>query len=239
MTNDDERDQPGSPQPGSPDPALPAEPPASDVPPNDAVPTGGRHAADQDDPQHPPRQGRMRYQDPSNTVPREPTLAESRARQQAEKQQRAAEEAQAAADARRRKIRKRVLIGGGVTVGIVAAVAIGYAVTRPDDVTARCVDENDVVVDDSNCVVEANSSNGYYGGGLYPIFLGVGGAQYHYNYGGSGNIGQRASGGTTVAPKNANVSTPSGKTVSRGGFGVSKGGSSSGGSSSGGSSSGS
>lgn len=220
MTQDDERDHPDHPQQDGPAPDMPgAESPESP---------------------HPPSQGRMRYQDPATAVPREPTLAEQRARQQAAKREQEADEARVAADARRRKIRKRVLIGGGVTVGVVAAVAIGYAVSQPDEVTARCVDANDVVVDDANCTVEATSSNGYYGGGLYPIFIGAGGAQYHYNYGGSGAIGQRASGGTTVAPKNANVSTPSGKSVSRGGFGVSKGGSSSsGGSSSGGSSSGS
>lgn len=181
----------------------------------------------------------MRYQDPETTVAREPTLGERRAREQARKREREAAEAAVAEDARKRKKRKRILIGAGVTVGIAAVAAIGYAATQPDEVQARCVDENDVVVDDNICLTGqevASGHSGYGGGGFFPIFIGAGGRQYHYNYGGSGDIGQRASGGTTVAPNNANVKTPSGSTVSRGGFGVSKsGGSSSGGSSSSGS----
>ena len=188
-----------------------------------------------------PPQGSMRFQD-ETTRPREPTLAERKAREQAERRQREAD-AQAAADAKRsRTRRKRVLIGAGVTVGIVAVIAIGYAISQPDDeVTARCVDDSGVVVDDANCVTPAASSSPYYGGGFYPIFIGAGGAQYHYNYGGSGSIGQPVSGGTTTVPRDTtHVTTASGKsvsgssggssgTVSRGGLGSS----SSGGSSSG------
>ncbi len=142
-------------------------------------------------------------------------------------------------EAASRKKRKRILIGAGVTVGVVALIAVGYAVAGGSDdeeVEARCVDANDVVVDDANCDTPA-PTNSYGGGvGFFPIFIGAGGGQYHYNYGGSGAIGQPASGGTTVVPKSGNVTTPSGKTVSRGGLGVSGGGSSSGGSKSGGSS---
>jgi len=176
----------------------------------------------------------MRFQD-ETTRPREPTLAERKAREQAERRQREAQE-QAEADAQRsRTRRKRILIGAGVTVGLVAVIAIGYAISQPDDeVTARCVDDSGVVVDDSNCVTPAASSGNYHGGGFYPIFIGAGGAQYHYNYGGSGSVGQPVSGGTTTVPRDSTkVTTVSGKNVSvskvtRGGLGSSSSGSSSG-----------
>jgi len=182
-----------------------------------------------------PPQGSMRFQDETSR-PREPTLAERKAREQADRRQREAAE-QAEADAERsRTRRKRILIGAGVTVGLVAVIAVGYAIAQPDDeVSARCVDESGVVVDDSNCVTPAASSSGYHsGGGFYPIFIGAGGAQYHYNYGGSGSLGQPVSGGTTTVPRDSTkVTTVSGKNVSvskvtRGGLGSSSSGSSSG-----------
>lgn len=191
----------------------------------------------------PPPQGSMRFQD-ETTRPREPTLAERKAREQAERRQREAD-AQAAADAERsRTRRKRILIGAGVTVGLVAVIAIGYSISQPDEeVTAHCVDDSGVVVDDANCVTPAASDTHYYGGGFYPIFIGAGGAQYHYNYGGSGSVGQPVSGGTTTVPRDTtHVTTASGKSVSggsasssggsgsvsRGGLGSSSSGSSSG-----------
>ncbi|MBO0850791.1 MAG: hypothetical protein J2P20_15120 [Pseudonocardia sp.] len=168
----------------------------------------------------------MREQDPETTVPREPTLAERRAREQAERRELEAEEARLAEEERRRKIRKRVLVGGGVTVGVAALIAIGYAASQPDEVEARCVDDSNVVVDDNNCVqpAAASSNGAYHSGGFvpFPIFIGGGGRQYHYTYGGTGNVGQVATGGTTVAPKDATVKTQSGRTIQRGGFGVSR-----------------
>lgn len=174
-------------------------------------------------------QGRMRYQDESTNA-REPSVAERRAREQAARREREAEEQRLVAEAASRKKRKRILLGAGVTVGVVALIAVGYAVAQPDEVVeARCVGPDDVVVNDSNCVTPAASSGAYYGGGFFPIFLGGGGRQYYYNYGGGGAIGQRATGGTTVVPRDgARVTTPSGKSISRGGLGVSAGSSSSG-----------
>ncbi len=172
------------------------------------------------------RRGRVNFQD-ENTTPREPTLAEQRAHQQAQKQAIEDEQARLAAEAAAAKKRKRMLIGGGAVAGVAALIAVGYAVSGNDEaVEARCVDENNVVVDDSNCVTPASNSSSYAGGGggfgFFPIFLGGGNRQYHYNYGGSGSIGQTATGGTTVAPKDATVrSATSGRTISRGGFGVS------------------
>jgi hypothetical protein len=198
----------------------------------------------------PRRQGRIRQQD-ENTTPREPTLAERRARERVERRRREEAERQAADEAAGRKKRKRILVGAGVTVGVVALIAIGYSAAAPEDeVQANCVDENGVIVDDSNCATPAPNQT-YTGGGgfaFFPIFIGGGGRQYHYNYGGTGTIGQTVSGGTTTVPKDGTpVRTSSGSsTVSRGGLGVSPksstgtsvGGSKSGGSSSGGSKSG-
>jgi hypothetical protein len=171
----------------------------------------------------------MRFQD-ETTTPREPPLAERRAREVAARRARQAELQRIDDEESARRKRKRVLVGAGVTVGVVALIAIGYRVAQPqEEIVARCVDDDGVVVDDSNCVTPAANSGYYGGGGFYPIFIGTGGRQYHYNYGGTGTTGQRVSGGTTAVPRDsARVTTPSGKTVSRGGLGVSSGSSSSG-----------
>ncbi len=192
----------------------------------------------------PRRRGRVRQQD-EDTTPREPTLAERRARERAARRRREEEEQRAADEAAGRKKRKRIFVGAGVTVGVVALIAVGYAASQPDEeIEAHCVDDAGVVVDDSNCAVPAQNTTATGGGGFafFPIFLGAGGRQYHYNYGGTGTIGQTVSGGTTTVPRDGTpVRTSSGSsTVTRGGLGVSKstsgvGGSSSGGSKSGGS----
>jgi hypothetical protein len=182
--------------------------------------------------------GRMRFQD-ETTTPREPTLAERRAREVAARRAREAERREAEERERSTRKRKRILVGAGVTVGVVALIAVGYSVAQPDEeVQAQCVDEEGVIVDDSNCVTPAASTGTHYGGGFYPIFIGGGGRQYHYTYGGSGSIGQRVQGGTTTVPREGTrVTTSSGRTiagssgssgVSRGGLGVSGGSSSSG-----------
>src|SRR5947199_5524020 len=192
----------------------------------------------------------MRFQD-ENTTPRQTTLAERKAREQAEKRRAEEQRLAEAEDARKRKVKKRVMIGAGVTVGLAAVVGIGYWISAADDQTARCTDEEGVVVDDANCVTPLAGSNtgghsGYYGGGAYPVFIGGGGRQYHYTYGGSGSLGERVTGGTTVVPKDStNVKTytsgrtisggstssssgSDGSTVTRGGLGSSSGGTSSG-----------
>lgn len=179
----------------------------------------------------PRRRGSIRQQD-ENTTPREPTLAERRARARAaslervERRRREEEEQRLADEAVGRKRRnRRILVGAGVTVGVVALIAVGYAAAQPDDeVDAHCVDESGVVVDDSNCATPAPTGN-YHGGGgfgFFPIFIGAGGRQYHYNYGGTGTIGQTVSGGTTTVPRDGTrVRTPSGSsTITRGGLGV-------------------
>jgi hypothetical protein len=180
----------------------------------------------------------MSYQDPSSTTPRPPTLAEQKAREQAERRREAAVAHEAEDAEKSRAKRKRILIGAGVTVGVVAVIAIGYGMSQSGDdaVQATCVGEDGVVVADSNCVTPASNTTYHSRGGFYPIFIGGGGRQYHYNYGGTGGIGQRVSGGTSTVPKSSTrVSTSSGKilsggsnSVTRGGLGSSSGSSSSG-----------
>ena len=149
-----------------------------------------------------PEPGRMRFQD-ETTTPREPTLAERRAREQARRRAAEAEQALRDEDAQRKRKRKRILIGSGVAVGVVAVIAVGYAIAQPDDeVDAQCVDDQTgVVVDDNNCITPAANPTYYHGGGYYPIFIGSGGGQYRYNYGGTGILGQPVSGGTSTPPK--------------------------------------
>jgi len=164
----------------------------------------------------------MRRQDASSTTPREPTLAEQRARRKAEEDARQQEivDREAAEVAERKSGTKRkLLIGSGVTVGVVAVVAAWYAAI-PDEVTAVCTDASQTVVDDQNCDENyARSQPGYYSSGGFYYF---GGSSYRYNYGGTGTVGGRVSGGSYDAPSSrSSVTTKSGNTVQRGGLGVS------------------
>lgn len=174
-------------------------------------------------PRQGPRQtgrGQVRNQEPGKTKPRPPTVAEQRARAQVAQQEREAELAREAEEKRKKKLRKRLLISGGVVVGVVGVVAIWYAAASPDEVDAQCTLDG-VVVDDDYCDDNYVSSHGgYHSGGFFYI----GGNSYRYHYGGpSTPVGQKVSGGSYTMPKGANVSTSSGKVIQRGGFGVSGG----------------
>lgn len=157
----------------------------------------------------------MRFQDPASTTPREPTLAEQRARQKAEQEERERRHAERAAfeeELRQREKRRKLLIGGGVGLGLVGLVAGYYLLATPDEVTAYCVNEEGVVVDDDYC------GDDYHGGGVFF----VGGMQYRHYYGDPGSrLGTRVSGGSYTKPANAHISTRSGSTIQRGGFGIS------------------
>jgi hypothetical protein len=173
-------------------------------------------------PPEPPKRGSMRFQD-SNTQPREPSLAEQRARQQALAQEERDEELARQADAKA-ATRRKILIGSGVTVGLVGLVATFYTVAKPTEVSAVCTDSNGVVQNDDNCDENyVTSHGGHVSGGF--LFLPIGGGgfnSYRYNYGGSGTIGQHVSGGSYDPPSSrANVTTKTGKSVQRGGFGIS------------------
>jgi hypothetical protein len=165
--------------------------------------------------------GSMRFQDQGSTRPRPPTVGEQRARLAAE----AKAEADEVEYARRRKSRRRVMIGGGVVAGIAALVATGYALGSPSETNASCTSNGDDVISaEDNCdETYVRSHGGYSSGGFFFLPIGGGGyRQYQYYYGGNGGpIGSRASGGSYTAPSHSTVKTSSGKTVSRGGFGIS------------------
>ncbi|WP_460865381.1 hypothetical protein [Rhodococcus aerolatus] len=188
-------------------------------------PPGPPAATPPDDPA-----SRVRFQEAGVTQPRPPTVAEARARDKARERRQQADLADAEAR-RRRSRRTKILIGSGAVVGVVGLVAVAYAVVGSDDeVTARCTTSDGVVVEDRFCDGSPNTSG---------IFL-VGGRSYRYNYGGYGSLGQRVSGGSTVYPRGASVSTSSGADVSSTGTTTRRsgsGGSGSGGSSDGGGSS--
>lgn len=203
-TGDDGANRSGAAGDGPSDATPPSGTPADGVPGGDAS------------------RGRIRRQDGS-TAPREPTLAEKRAREQKLAADREAVRLKAA----RSTTTKRVLIGTGATVGVVALIAGIYAASGPSSeevVEARCVDENNVVVPDESCSGTPTNGQVNTGGGFafVPIFFGGGGRQYHYNYGGAGRVGQVATGGTVAAPPSgASVrSGTTGSTISRGGLGV-------------------
>jgi hypothetical protein len=168
----------------------------------------------------------MRFQD-ENTTAKQPSLGEQRARRQAliEEEEREETERQNAEVARSKAgVKRKILIGSGVTVGLVGLVATYYSVLQPKEVTASCTDNNGVVVaDDNNCDETYVSSHGGYssGGFLFLPIPGGGYNSYRYNYGGTGAVGQPVTGGSYTAPSNANVTSKSGKSVQRGGFGIS------------------
>ncbi|SES46348.1 hypothetical protein [Actinokineospora terrae] len=176
-------------------------------------------------PEDEPKRGSVSYQD-ETTRAKKPSVAEQRARRDAQRRQREAEQAAYEEAERKRKKRKRILIGSGVTVGVVALVAVVYAASTPDEVTAQCTTSDGVIVDDDYCdSTYATSHGGYSSGG----FIYIGGSSYRYNYGGSGSVGQKVTGGSYVSPgSDTTVKTNSGKTVQRGGLGVSSGGKSGG-----------
>ncbi|WP_370969979.1 hypothetical protein [Amycolatopsis sp. cg9] len=165
----------------------------------------------------------MRFQD-SNTQPKQPSVAEQRARQQALAQEERDQELARQADAKA-ATRRKILIGSGVTVGLVGLVATFYTVARPTgSVTAVCTDKDGIVQNDDYCDDNyVTSHGGYHSGGFLFLPINTGGYQsYRYNYGGTGTIGQRVSGGSYDAPSSrTSVNTKSGKSVQRGGFGIS------------------
>ncbi|BBX64088.1 hypothetical protein MSAS_32620 [Mycobacterium saskatchewanense] len=166
-----------------------------------------------------PSGGSIRYQDAETSRPRPPKPAELRARKKYEDKQREIEEARLEAEAKRQK-RNRRLIGGAAAIGVVGVVAgLGYWALSPSTVTAQCVQDDPtgqpVIVPDSYCTGHTAGLNG---------FFFFGGHQYRYYYGSSGPVGSRPLGGTTVAPKGATITTKSGSTIQRGGFGSKLGG---------------
>lgn len=161
--------------------------------------------------------GAIRTQEPGVTRPRPATVAEARARDKARKAREVAERfaaEQVASAERKRSQNRKTLMGAVAVVGVVGVVALGYqAFKATPEVTATCVDENNVVVSDSYC---GSGSPGI--GGVF-IFAG---APYRYYYGGAtGGVGTVATGGTLTQPRGTVAKTKSGSSISRGGFGSS------------------
>ena len=182
-------------------------------------------------------QGRIHYQDPDTTTPREPTMAERKARERAERRRDDAERAEQAEAARKSNNRRKVMIGSGVTVGVVALVASFYsAATYSQEANASTqycagVDGRTVAEQEKFCdpkYVQENGGSYNPGTGMFfmPIPLGAGGGMHHYRYGYTPGGAAPPSVGSTVPspnfnkPTDSNVKTKSGNTISRGGFGV-------------------
>lgn len=211
----------------------------------------GKPLANGDDPQHPgdgtgngtddaAQRGRMRYQDAESTTPREPTLAEKRARIAAEQRQQEAAAAELAEAARKTQTRRRVMVGGGVTVGVVALVAAFYSAAeytaQRDAVTQFCaadqpgqtVAQREDLCDEN--YVNTNGGHVNHGTGMFfmPILL-PGGApsgkfnQYRYGYTSPGaaapTVGQSVPSNFSK-PADSNIKNTKGGTVQRGGFGI-------------------
>ncbi|MET8873945.1 hypothetical protein [Nocardia sp. NPDC004604] len=173
----------------------------------------------------------MQRQESGVTQPRPPTVAEARARDKARKRAEEAQQAAAAAAEHKKRTRKRVLIGGVAIVGVAGLVGGGYlaykALTKPDEVTAYCtvIDQNgqEIVTPDDQCETASNAV-GSGAGGAHLLSNGIfiyNGSQYRYYYGGNNTVGKPPTGGTTVQPKGAQITTKSGSTVTRGGLGTS------------------
>ncbi|CAL99508.1 hypothetical protein SACE_0156 [Saccharopolyspora erythraea NRRL 2338] len=187
------------------------------------------------------RRGQMRYQDPESTAPREPTLAEQRARIAAEKRREEKQAAELAEAERKTRTRRRVMIGGGATVGVVALVAAFYQGAAYSQeqaaVTQYCaaVPQNGQVTADQDDFCDenyVNSHHGYvnHGTGMFfmPIFLpggGIGGYnQYRYGYTAPGApapaVGSTVSSPNFTKPSGSTIKDSKGSTVQRGGFGI-------------------
>lgn len=214
---------PGQPVPGEPESGRP-EPQPEPGRPSLSKPSQPREPAQ---PDQPPRPGSIHRQEPGLTQPRPPTVAEARARDKARRKAEAEAQAAAAREEAARRTRKRVMIGGAAVVGVAALVGGGYlayrAIAAPDRVTAYCtvIDENgkETVVEDDRC--SRASSSGHAGVGGIFIYNGM---QYRYYYGGNNTVGQTPTGGTTVKPKGAEITTKSGTVIQRGGLGSKSGG---------------
>jgi len=157
------------------------------------------------EPEEPPVQPGSITEQGADTEARPPSPAAARRRLIAQD----ARERKQAEDARHLKIRKRVMIGSGVAVGVVAIAAIAHWSSPGGTTQAHCVDSNDQPVSASYC------DNGSHVGSFF-FFAG---SQYHYYYGGSLSPSGRYTNGSLSAPKSGAIKTDSGKTIRRGGFG--------------------
>jgi hypothetical protein len=186
-------------------------------------------------------QGRIRYQDAQSTTPREPTLAEQKARQMAEQRRAEAERAEQAAAAAKTAKRRKMMIGGGATVGVVALVAAMYSAS---EVSASanasqqyCAQEQQpgqaVAASPENCDENYVRSHGGYvdhhsGFVFMPLFIGGPMSptpSYRYAYTPAGaappSVGSPVSSSSFNKPSGTTIKDSKGSTIQRGGFGIS------------------
>jgi hypothetical protein len=186
-------------------------------------------------------QGRIRYQDAQSTTPREPTLAEQKARQMAEQRRAEAERAEQAAAAAKTAKRRKMMIGGGATVGVVALVAAMYSAS---EVSASanasqqyCAQEQQpgqaVAAPPENCDENYVRSHGGYvdhhsGFVFMPLFIGGPMSptpSYRYAYTPAGaappSVGSPVSSSSFNKPSGTTIKDSKGSTIQRGGFGIS------------------
>ncbi len=101
-----------------------------------------------------------------------------------------------------------------MTTLLAAAVsAVALAGCSHTTTTARCVDQNGNVLPDSACGTTGTYVSGSGGG-----YSGGGGGRWVYGGGGGSSVGSKATGYSTSAPSEGDISSPLG-TVVRGGFG--------------------
>lgn len=187
------------------------------------------------------RQGQIRYQDADSTAPREPTMAERRARERAEQRREEADEAERAAAARKSDKRRKIMVSSGVTVGVVALVAAFYSGTSysqdKNASTQYCASDPNgqtTSAQDQNCnedYVNQNGGSVNHSTGMFfmPMFIpGQGQVMQPYRYGYTSGgaapppVGSKVSSPNFSKPTDSNVKSKSGNTVSRGGFGFGK-----------------
>ena len=100
-----------------------------------------------------------------------------------------------------------------VTAPLLASAALSLLAGCRQQEMKRCVDDHNVVVDNSLCDAQQNQQQQPRpAGGVFPLFI-----PYHYYYGGTGGFarGSVATGGSVTPRAGASYST------SRGGFGSS------------------
>lgn len=187
--------------------------------------------------------GQMRYQDGDTTTPREPTLAEKKARERAYQRQQEQEATELAAARKKTDTRRRVMVGSGVSVGVVALVASfysGYTYSMQKDAAqATCTAEHPetgetIAQPEEYCEDGYAQQHGHYnhstGMMMMPIFLGGGNyggsvpaSQYKHSYSPVGSStsapGQKVNNPNFTKPS-GQITSQSGKTIQRGGFGI-------------------
>lgn len=169
-------------------------------------------------------------------------MAEQKARERANKRAEEEMAAELAASERKTQARRRVMLGGGVTVGVVALVASFYSASaysqqknaqRADCVatnpeTGKVVAQPEKYCDEGYAQSHGGHQNPSTGLWMMPMFLPGGGvgpsSQYRYSYSPASSpapkVGQSVTNPNFTKPSGSRIQTNSGKTIQRSGFGL-------------------